>query len=158
MTYDAKSRDRYRWAVTGVTGALTASVFLGTGAISGQAARDLNQTEAAEQAQQAEEFAAWQAEQARYERELEKAERREARRVIVKTRPTATRVTTRYVNGAAPSGGVSVSAGRTPSGGGQGTSGSGGKSNSGGGGGGGGGGGTPAPPPPPPPPPASSGS
>lgn len=158
MTYDAKSRDRYRRAVTGVTGALAASVLVGTGAISGQAARDLNQQEAAEQAKKAEEYAAWQAEQAAYDAEVARLQA-ENPPVVVKQRPKRTRVTTRYVSGGSPSGvSVGSSSGSRNSGG---SSNSGGNTAGGRGGGnsGGGAGPTPAPPPPPPPPPpASNGS
>lgn len=157
MTYDAKSRDRYRRAVTGVTGALTAGVLVGTGAISGQAAHDLNQQAAAEQAKQAEEYAAWQAERAAYDAEVARL-RAENPPVVVKQRPTRTRVTTRYVNGGSPSSVSVSSAGSRGSGA---SSGSGGNTagSPGGRNSGGGAGPTPAPPPPPPPPPpASNGS
>lgn len=153
MTYDARSRDRYRWAVTGISGAVAAGVLIGTGAISGQAARDLKDETAADQARKADEYAAWQAEQARYERDLKKAERAAA--PVLKQRPTATRFTTRYVTGGTQSGSVSVRSSQgSASGGGTAPSGKSRGTKSGGGGG------TPAPPPPPPPPPppASSGS
>lgn len=162
MGYDTRSRDRSRWAVTGLSGALAAGVLVGTGVVTGEAARAHRADEQAEQERRAEEYAAWQAEQAAYEAALAEREQASEPRVVVRQRPRRTRVTTRYITAAAPSG-VSVSAsGTTP-----GSSGGGDRppagSSRGGGGGGGGGGGAPgptpgSPPPPPPPPPASSGS
>lgn len=162
MTYDASTRDRYQRLVAALSGTVAAGVLVGTGAIAGHAARDLREDEAAEQARRFEELAAWQAEQRAYERELRRSERA-ARDVVLKQRPTATRVTTRYVGAASSGGPVAVEPG---SGGGPGTgsgaapsSGGGGGGSSGGGSGGGGGtGGSGGPPPPPPPPPATSGS
>lgn len=161
MGYDTRSRDRSRWAVTGLSGALAAGVLVGTGAVTGEAARTHRAEEQAEQERRAEEYAAWQAEQAAYEAALAEQERASEPRVVVKQRPRRTRVTTRYITAAAPSG-VSVGAsGTTPRGAGSPSSST--PRSDGGGGGGGGGGGAPGPtpgppPPPPPPPPASSGS
>ncbi|GAA3545021.1 hypothetical protein [Nocardioides daeguensis] len=154
MTYDSTTRDRFRWAVTGVSGALAVTALVGTGAITGQAARQLHEQEAADQRRQAEELAAWRAEQAAYEAALAASAPTPA---VVKQRPTRTRVTVRYVSGTGPSP-VTVSSGSS------GPASSGGRSGAPGGGTGAAsgsgtpGGGTPAPPPPPPPPPASSGS
>ena len=154
MTYDARSRDRYRWAVTGLSGAVAAGVLVGTGAVAGQAARQLKAEEEAEQARRDAELATWQAKQDRYKRDLRRSEGRARRGVVLKQRPTATRVTTRYVDGSSRGGPVAI-----------GSSSSGGTGDNGAGGGGGSasssGSGSPAPapaPPPPPPPPASSGS
>lgn len=152
MTYDDRSRELYRWAVSGVTGLVAASALIGTGAVAGRAAQEQQAADAVEAERQAAELAAWQAEQAAYDQQV--APSRPAARPKLRKRPTRTRVTLRYVTGAP--GTVSVQSSRPASG----SSGSGGGGAAGGGRPSGAGSTTPAPPPPPPapPPPATSGS
>ncbi|HVK27001.1 MAG TPA: hypothetical protein VM575_01565, partial [Nocardioides sp.] len=109
MGYDTRSRDRSRRAVAGISGALAATVLVGTGAVTGEAARAHRDEERADLERQAEEYAAWQAEQAAYEAELTRSRDRE-RPVVVRQRPRRTRITTRYVTAAAP-GDVTVRSG-----------------------------------------------
>lgn len=163
MSYDARSRDRFRWAVTGLTGAAAAGALVATGAMTGEAAREQHRKDAAEQERIDAEYAAWQAEQSAYEAAVALAQTADPP-VVVKQRPKRTRVTTLYVRGVTPSE-VSVGTGGSRSSGGNAAGAGGGGNNGGGnaasgrGGGNGGGGAGPTPaPPPPPPPPASSGS
>ena len=148
MDYTPRTRDRFRWAATGVTGLLTTGLLVGTGALAGRMAADQQATDAAQQQQRAEQYAAWQAQQSRH-----RAHVLARPRIVVRTRPTRTRVTTRYVT--APAGSVSVSAPSTRS-----SSSSHSSSVAHSSASGHSGGSAPAhhTPPPPPPPPASSGS
>ncbi|WP_370249468.1 hypothetical protein [Nocardioides sp.] len=180
MSYDLRSRERFRWAVTGLTGAVAAGAVTATGAFAGLAHQQQAEKDAAAQAERDAELQAYELEQARYEKRVRWAERTAARaaaraaaaqkpEIIWRERPTRTRVTTQYVTGAAspgstsvspgspaPSGGHSGSTGSTGSTGGTSTGSTGGSSGGSSGGSGGSSGGsspTPTPPPPHPPPP-----
>lgn len=113
MSYSTRHRDRYRLAVAAVTGLAVAGTAVGTGALAGAAAQE-HRRQQADQAQQAAEK-----EWARYERQLARYDRQVARQArqaqqsatVLRERPTGTRVTTRYVTGAATGGTASVQSG-----------------------------------------------
>jgi hypothetical protein len=100
MTYDARTRDRYRLAVTATTAAMAAGAVVATGWLAGAAAQDHARVTAEQQARKdavaRQRYDAW---VARY------GDPSQYRRpsTVVRERPTRTRVTTRYVAGAAPS-------------------------------------------------------
>lgn len=102
MDYTSRTRDRFRWAATGVSGLLTTGFLIGTGALAGQIAADQQAADAARQRHQAEQYAAWQAEQTHVQ-----ARGNTRPRIVTRERPARVRVTTRYVT--APARSVSVS-------------------------------------------------
>ncbi|KAA1426079.1 hypothetical protein [Nocardioides antri] len=148
MTYDARQRDRYRLAVTAVTGLATCAVAAATGAATGMAEAKTAQEQAA---------------QATGHPPAQAAAR--GKRVIMKERPVRTKVVTRVVQvtvgggEATPVSSTGTSGSTSTS-----TSSSGGSGSSGSSGGSGNSGpgssqsGPSQPPPPPPPPSQSSGS
>lgn len=97
MTYSSRKRDRYRVAVTAMTGLAVAGSLASTGWIMGAAAHDYEGARAQKDSAAARSARV----RARYE---ERAERRQARThvvpVLLRDRPTRTRTTTRYVAGA----------------------------------------------------------
>ena len=84
MSYDSRTRDRYRLAVRATTAAVAAGAMAATGWLTGAAALDHANTIAAQQATQ-------------------NAGVDQKPRTILRARPTTTRVTTRYITAAKPS-------------------------------------------------------
>jgi hypothetical protein len=138
MTYTARTRDRYRLAVTMTTATVAAGALAATGWLTGAAAQDHAQ-EAADQ--QAEKDAAARAAYDAWVAKYGDPAQYQGARTVVRDRPTKTRVTTRYVSGAGAS--VSLGQGGTIS-----TPSRPGSTNNA----------PPLPPPPPPPPAPSNGS
>lgn len=98
MSYDARTRDRYRLAVLATTATLGAAAITATGWLTGAAAHAQDEKEAQEQANQdADARAAYDS----WVRSYGSPEAQEPR-TIVRERPSRTRVTTRYVTAAAP--------------------------------------------------------
>ncbi|GAA3802599.1 hypothetical protein GCM10022242_02020 [Nocardioides panacisoli] len=102
MTYDSRTRDRYRLAVTGATAAVAAAAITATGWLAGTAAHHQDQAAAQRKADQKAlaraQYAAWKAKYG------DPARARHAHtRIVLKDRPTRTRVTTRYVTAASTS-------------------------------------------------------
>lgn len=101
MDYSATTRDRFRLAVTAVSGLTTVAALSATGWLAGHAARDHQ----AEQARKAAEAGAQQQAQRAWERATRAhaaAVRAAAHpHVVLRTRPQVTRVSLRYVRGAA---------------------------------------------------------
>lgn len=116
MSYSPRSRDRYRLAVVAVSGLAAAGALTSTGWLAGAAAQDYAAQQASRQAEQDAAGAKAARAQAKYERAVARQKTRALRpRVVLRPRPTTTRVTTRYVQGAAPAtpvvgGGGTVSA------------------------------------------------
>lgn len=118
MSYSSRSRDRYRLAVTAVTGIAAAGVLSATGWLAGAAASNYNAEQAKGQAEQDAVAAKAAKAQARYEAKVARQQTRALQpATALHERPARTRVTTRYVTGAATTqsvgGGGTVS---TPSG------------------------------------------
>ena len=112
MTYSSKKRDRYRVAVTAVTGLTVAGTLTSAGWIAGAAAQDYEASQSTQQPDRAA-AATPQTRASATHHEV----RRAAPRVVLRQRPTRVRTTTRYVAGAtsaAVGGGGSV--GSTPTG------------------------------------------
>ena len=157
MSYNAKTRDRYRLAVAAVSGLTTVGALTATGFLAGATAKDYQNEQDAKAAEQHAAEVTWKREQkamARANKEFaaQLTTNAEHPRVIVRERRHISHVITQYVGG-----GSSVGGGGTVYGGGS-SGGSTGGSTGGSSGGSSGGGGTTTPPPPPPPPPPSSGS
>ena len=111
MTYSSKKRDRYRVAVTAVTGLTVAGTLTSAGWIAGAAAQDYQAAQAAQQPDQAATPAAPQ-----QVRAADHRARRAAPRIVLRQRPTRVRTTTQYVAGAtsaAVGGGGSVGSAST---------------------------------------------
>lgn len=148
MSYSSRTRDRYRLAVTAVTGVAAAGVLTATGWLAGAAASDYSADLAKGQAKQDAVAAKAAKAQARYEAKVARQQTRALQpATALHKHPTRTRVTTQYVTGTpvtqSVGGGGTVS---TPSGSSPQPAAPAGHS-------------APPPPPPPPPPPApSSGS
>lgn len=117
MRYSTRHRDRYRLAVAAVTGLTVAGAAVGTGALAGAAAQE-HRRQQADQAQQAAEqqWAHYERQLARYDRQVARQARqaRQSGTTVLRERPTGTRVTTRYVTGAAAGGTASVRSGAPP--------------------------------------------
>lgn len=100
MTYSPSTRDRYRLAVSAVTGVTLVGALTSTGWLAGQAAQahaaDLARQQAA--AQQQDKVRTARAERARKRYDaLVSRSGADTRRSALRQRPTRTRVTTRYV-------------------------------------------------------------
>lgn len=171
MTYSARTRDRYRHALSMLTGLTTAGVLTACGWLAGTAARDFHAEQEAKDAarQEADRVtqADWQQKQAAWRaaqpREVRTVWKRRPVTTVVETRTVFAASTTIGAGGSVSSGSSSGSSGSGSSGSaGSGSSGSSGSGSSGSGSSGGGSNPQPsAPKPPPPPPPApapSSGS
>ena len=133
MSYDSKTRDRYRLAVRATTATVAAGAMTATGWVAGAAAQDQAKVTAEKRAAQA----------------AEAARLAQTPRTVVRERPATTRVTTRYITAARSSdpvgNGGDVNSDSGSDGGGDGGSSAPAQNNS-----------APAPQPPPPPPPAPS--
>ncbi len=123
MTYSATSRDRYRLAVSAVTGVSLVGALTAAGWLAGLASRDhakevASTQAAAEQRSRAAAAAAAKAERARARYDAALARRAQRPHVVLRHRPVQTRVTTRYVHattGSTPiGGGGSVTAPSVP--------------------------------------------
>ncbi|WP_372736721.1 hypothetical protein, partial [Nocardioides sp.] len=145
MVYTTRRRNRFRVAVSAVTGVLTVTSLSATGWLAGRVSAEAADAQAEKDlAAQAAEDEAW-AEYVRQQEEYAAALAAQVpeREVVVRQRPQRTRTTIRYVR-ASPTGnggsggGVSSSAGHSSSG--PSSSGTSSAPGSGGGGGGGGGG------------------
>ena len=86
MSYDRRTRDRFRLVVTGVTGGVGVAALTATGLLMGLASREYADQQADQQGQQATKPAP-----------ATQAKARKARAVKLRQRPHVTRVTTRYV-------------------------------------------------------------
>ena len=110
MSYSHRHRDRYRLAVTAVTGVSTAGALTATGWLVGVAAQDFADQQAAKAAKEAKAAKQWAKEYAAQQAEYAKATA--AASATLKQRPYVTRTTTQYVQAAgtsaAPSSGGTV--------------------------------------------------
>jgi hypothetical protein len=95
----ARRRDRYRLAVTALTGVVTAGCLTATGWIVGQAAHSWTRPQPATTTPAAPPTASHTAPSVRRRSGTQRP------RVVLRARPTRTRVTTRYVTPPAPVGG-----------------------------------------------------
>jgi len=84
MTYDFRTRDRYRLAVRATTATVAAGAMAATGWLAGAAAQDHAKVLAEQQAA----------------RDAQAASMSQTPRTIIRTRPATTRVTTRYITAA----------------------------------------------------------
>src|SRR5687767_13932515 len=99
MSYRHRHRDRYRLAVTAVTGVSTAGALTATGWIVGVAAQDFADQQAAKAAEEAKAAKAWAKKYARQQAKY--AEATAAANATLKQRPYVTRTTTQYAQAAA---------------------------------------------------------
>ncbi|MGH3336008.1 MAG: hypothetical protein ACRDOZ_09335, partial [Nocardioides sp.] len=100
MSYSHRHRDRYRLAVTAVTGVSTVGALTATGWIVGVAAQDFADQEAAKAAKEAKAAKAWARKYAKEQAEYAEAT---AAATTLKQRPYVTRTTTQYVQAAGTS-------------------------------------------------------
>ena len=116
MSYDRRTRDRFRVVVAGVTGGVGVAALTATGLLMGLASRDLADQQAEQQAtQQAKQQA--KPGQVPHARKQRAAERRAVREPRLRQRPQVTRTTVRYVTGdsnAVGSGGAVTSSPAAP--------------------------------------------
>ena len=98
MSYSHRHRDRYRLAVTAVTGVGTAGALTATGWLVGVSAQDFADQQAAKAAKEAKAAKAWAKKYARQQAKYAKAQAAAA--TTLKQRPYVTRTTTQYVQAA----------------------------------------------------------
>jgi hypothetical protein len=102
MSYSHRHRDRYRLAVTAVTGVSTVGALTATGWLASVAAQDYTDQQKAKAAEEAQAAKAWAKKYARQQAKYAKAQAAAAE-PIVKQRPYVTRTTTQYVQAAGTS-------------------------------------------------------
>ena len=102
MSYSHRHRDRYRLAVTAVTGVTTVGALTATGWLVGASAQDYTDQQKAKAAEEAAAAKAWAKKYARQQARYAKAQAAAAA-PILKQRPYVTRTTTQYVQAAGTS-------------------------------------------------------